>query len=396
MRNPSWITIQLVALLSLEVGCGRHDRSSSSRLASIRNGPVEHAQPLKMITASTPISVSSSEMGYAGSVLQIDTLPVGNQFAPKLALSYTSSMTEVGIAGLGWSLAGVNSISRCASQILFDGKSNAIEWTNADSWCMDGKKLLLISGIADTDGAEYRFYLDDKTKVTYQSGHFEVSKKSGERLVFGETEASREDGLNGAFLSYNLNRQLDRSGNSVDFIYAKEGGRLFLDQVQYGGNADFNRPHYRTISFQYEKPDVSVPRYIAGQKYEADRLLKSITVGNDEKVSWTYRLHHERKTPAAFPVLVAVDQCFKVLECTPKTTFEYDLPDTISVTESPEFIWPEFGTQSSLTWAPDKSARAFVDLNGDGYPDILGITRTAINFKTSYSLRTTSRPLELT
>jgi hypothetical protein len=292
-------------------------------------------------------------------------------------------MTEIGIAGLGWSLSGISSITRCASQKIFDGVAKVIDWTDSDSWCMDGKKLLIVSGTAGSEGAEYRYFLDDKTKIVYKSSHFEVTKMSGERLIFGETETSREDGLNGAFLSYYLNRILDRSGNAVDYIYAKEGGRLFLDQVRYGGNFDFNKPHYRTVSFQYETPAASVARYIAGQKYQADRLLKSVTVGSDDKVSWIYRLHHERKTPADQAILIAVDQCFKDLECTPKTSFDYDAPEAITVSETPGFLWPEFGTQSSLTWAYDKSARAFVDLNSDGYPDVLGIRKKEINV--SYS-----------
>jgi hypothetical protein len=59
-----------------------------------------------------------------------------------------SSLAGNGILGVGWSLGGVSAITRCAATIEQDGisGSRAIKLTNADRFCLDGQRLMLVSG----------------------------------------------------------------------------------------------------------------------------------------------------------------------------------------------------------------------------------------------------------
>ena len=57
-----------------------------------------------------------------------------------------------GIAGVGWSLGGLSAITRCPRTKAQDGAWGAIEYTDDDRFCLDGKRLTLFN-IASGDGA---------------------------------------------------------------------------------------------------------------------------------------------------------------------------------------------------------------------------------------------------
>jgi RHS repeat-associated protein len=343
--------------------------------------PYIHPEANTKLVGSVPVTVQASELGYAGASLQFDTLPVGNNFSPRLGLSYSSSQFEDSLAGTGWNLSGLSTISRCPSQKVFEGVDRTIDWSDADAYCYDGKKLLLVKGQAGNDGAEYRLYLDDQKKIVRINDHFEVLTRSGERLVFGHSAQNRVIGPTGTVFSYHLDKILDSSGNSIEISYENDGNHLFASRVLYGGNDIFLKPHYREITFHYEISSSPVKRYIAGLKMEAGRILKEVKIGNvGGGTMFSYRLHHEAQGQAGQNILVAVDQCFKDLKCIPKTSFDYDVTKDIQLNEENAYIWTDYAPLKNLAWAPDKSARTFVDLNNDGYIDLLALRKDTISY----------------
>lgn len=83
-------------------------------------------------------------------------LPPGvKSVAPQLNLIYSSNSTN-GIAGYGWSLSGVSSISRIGRNIEKDGSLKNIELNYNDLFQFNGQRLVLLSGEYGKDGAIYK------------------------------------------------------------------------------------------------------------------------------------------------------------------------------------------------------------------------------------------------
>ena len=81
-------------------------------------------------------------------------LPPGvKSVAPQINLVYTSGAGN-GIAGYGWSLSGITSISRMSRTIEKDGEVKGIQLDNTDFFSFNGQRLLLKSGTYGANGAE--------------------------------------------------------------------------------------------------------------------------------------------------------------------------------------------------------------------------------------------------
>ena len=82
-------------------------------------------------------------------------LPPGvKSVAPQINLVYTSGAGN-GIAGYGWNLSGITSISRVGKNIDKDGKAESISLTYNDYYSFNGQRLILKSGEYGKDGSEY-------------------------------------------------------------------------------------------------------------------------------------------------------------------------------------------------------------------------------------------------
>src|SRR4029077_17562705 len=111
------------------------------------------------------------------------------------SLSYNSQSGN-GIVGVGWSLLGLLSIGRCPKTVVQDGVSGAVTFANTDRFCLDGQRLVAISGTYGADGTEYRTEVDGFSRIishgTAGNGPawFEVHTKSGQIMQFGNTTDS--------------------------------------------------------------------------------------------------------------------------------------------------------------------------------------------------------------
>ena len=82
-------------------------------------------------------------------------LPPGvKSVAPQINLVYTSGSGN-GIAGYGWNLSGITSISRMSRTIEKDGGIKGIQLDDTDYFSFNGQRLLLKSDPYGSGGAEY-------------------------------------------------------------------------------------------------------------------------------------------------------------------------------------------------------------------------------------------------
>lgn len=226
-----------------------------------------HAQPARDL-ASDAVGASAGvfrvdESGQATYSISIAVPPGTAGVAPTLSLDY-SSQAGTGVLGKGWRIGGHSSIERCrktreAGDYVSPGgfglpASNPfvtappVDFSRDDVFCLDGQRLLLVSGTYGANGAVYKPELDPFTRVTSRNGnnsasastytgpqYFTVERKDGSISEYGNSTDSRIErnqcggstGLACAISAWALNRVEDSTGNYLTHHYTK-----FLDGVQ--------------------------------------------------------------------------------------------------------------------------------------------------------------------
>ena len=112
--------------------------------------------------------------------------------------------------GVGWSLSGLSSITRCPRTKVHDGVVGSVNFDLNDRYCLDGQRLLAINGADGGHGIEYRTEAEEFSKVTSFAeagatngpGSFVVKTKSGLTLEFGKTASSRVEAQGGSASQY--------------------------------------------------------------------------------------------------------------------------------------------------------------------------------------------------
>ena len=143
---------------------------------------------------SLPGTFDVSASGAATYDIAIAVPPGTAGMVPSLKFSY-SSQNGNGILGVGWSLSGLLSITRCAPSLVQDGVRGGITYTSADRFCMDGQRLVAISGTYGADGTQYRTEVDGFSEIISHGSvgtgpaWFEVHTKAGQIMQFGNTTA---------------------------------------------------------------------------------------------------------------------------------------------------------------------------------------------------------------
>src|SRR4029453_8494992 len=115
--------------------------------------PVVQAQIT--VGGSTPGSFRVTERGAAEYRIPIQAPPALGSMEPRLALAYNSQAGN-GLLGVGWNLEGLSAITRCPRTMAQDGVRGGVNHDANDRYCLDGQRLMVISGSYGADGAEYR------------------------------------------------------------------------------------------------------------------------------------------------------------------------------------------------------------------------------------------------
>ena len=165
--------------------------------------------PVAYAVSGNPIVSGTGDLGYlpgSGEVsaqgaytytipLEVPAGRVGMQ--PALALTYSSGAGN-GILGVGWSLSGLSTISRCGQTLSTDGQVKGIHLTDSnagavasDRFCLDGKKLVAINGIYGQLGTEYRTEEDSYAKIVATAAPSGVAKAANEPQFVVQTKAAR-------------------------------------------------------------------------------------------------------------------------------------------------------------------------------------------------------------
>ncbi len=277
-----------------------------------------------------PGEFSVSPGGAAKYDIPIEVPPGTASMQPNLSIKY-SSQGKNGLLGVGWSLGGLSSISRCQATIAQDDFNGGIKLDGDDRFCLDGRRLVAINGTAGADGTEYRTEIDSFAKiVSYgQSGsgpaYWKVWTKSGRIIEYGNTDdSSLEAQGNDSILRWSVNKITDAVGNYLNVTYIEDagvGGRR-PDRIDYAGNESVGTSPQLSVRFEYgDRTDV-INKYISGSKITTSKRLVSVKTYENENLVKEYRLVYEYGAATKRSRIKDITEC-GAYDCKPATTLTW-------------------------------------------------------------------------
>jgi hypothetical protein len=290
--------------------------------------------------------------------------------APALTLDY-SSQGGNGIIGMGWSLGGLPAIGRCPRTMVQDGVVGAVNYDANDRFCLDGQRLIVISGTYGADGAEYRTEVETFNRIishgTAGTGpaSFEVHTKSGQVMYFATTTDSRPlTQTGGTARSWQLSSIQDSKGNYLNVQYTNDAanGQAYPINISYTGSSAAGLAPYNSVQLVYQtRPDIT-PIYHAGSVTRSTVRLTNIQTFAGSTLVGNYVLAYEQGPGSLRSRVTSIKLCAADGSCLPATTFAWTNGGTGTFTQFNQVLPKNLGLDST----------AFVgDFNGDGKADFI-------------------------
>lgn len=235
--------------------------------------------------------------------LAIASPPGIKSVGPQVSLEYISGSGN-GIAGYGWGISGISTISRTGRTIEKDGEVKAAQLDYTDYYSFNGQRLILKSGEYGKDGAEYvtEKYSNIKIKsVGAFTGagwqgpdHWEVTFEDGSQAWYGTGVFGNQSRTT---VEYNIDKWRDAQGNTIRYTYesaweAGEGGVSRLILIAWGGNEVIGTAPYNMIQFIYNDRDLKEQSYNQGLKYNQSKLLSEIKVNSSQGLFKRYGIEY--------------------------------------------------------------------------------------------------------
>ncbi|KYF79230.1 hypothetical protein BE11_38100 [Sorangium cellulosum] len=226
---------------------------------------------------------------------------------PELAVAYDSGNGGEGLFGVGFSLRGLSTISRCGSDYAHDDRYRGVEIDSHDRYCLDGARLELV---VDKGGTrEYRTLPDSHQKVTATVGaggevtSWEVRRSSGRIATYGDSNDSRRMATGGHVLAWGIRREADRWGNGVVYTYDNLLAAAGYTEVFSIRRIDYtDHPTLvpdKTVEFVYKDWTPSSPAYLHEMAISHSRRVDKIRVqfkdppGMQPRTVRVYRFDYE-------------------------------------------------------------------------------------------------------
>jgi hypothetical protein len=337
---------------------------------------------------ATPGQFAVSESGAATYSIPLAVPPGTSGLAPKLALSY-SSQAGNGMLGMGWSMSGLSIISRCPRTLPQDGVRGSVTLNSDDRFCLDGQRLMAVSGTYGNGGTEYRTEREGFARiVSYGSAGngpawFKVWTKSGQIMEYGNTEDSRIEAQgNVTAVLWALNRVADTKSNYFTVTYIEENvnGTFYPQRIDYTGNAAAGLASNNSVQFVYEaKPDME-QRYVApnSSSRQTVRLTAARTYSGANLVK-EYRVSYALSVSTQRSRATSIRECDGANVCLPSISLTWQ-DGNATMTEIPSLS--NLGAGYGYT-NQDRFPVLIGDWNGDGKTDIGRVIENGIYFYAS-------------
>jgi len=278
------------------------------------------------------LSVSNS--GTANYTLSIATPPGIKSVAPQVSLNYSSSGNN-GMAGYGWNISGVSSISRIQSRIDLDKNIDAVDFDSEDRFALDGQRFIIKTGTYGTAGATYQTENSSNLKIEsfgtfsyagitnpYGPAYFVVTFPDGTHAEYGNSTDSK------GISEYLINKWIDSQGNYIQYTYTTDQNTKFISQIKWGSNTNVSTNYFNTINFYYKARTRAEYSYINGQKVATNKLLDRIEVSANGTLFRKYIITHEN-IAANYQRVKQIQEFNGVLEAANPVVFNYGKRDVV-------------------------------------------------------------------
>ncbi len=242
------------------------------------------------------------EQTVSPSGAMVYSIPIGVasgwNLTPSIALTYNSQGGN-GIAGYGWEITGVPSITTRNHNYYYDSAIQPASYYSLSvKYSLDGMPLVQSESVVD--GYEMSTARGNvQVRAVRATGsqsvrYFEVLFPDGTMGRFGfEGNTSRNR-------TYPLTLLTDRNGNEITFSYTLTSGVYYLDSVNYGASGSSE------IRFTYsQRSDTGAPGYsaLASVQYPVKLLTRVESLDGGEEL-YRYTLTH--KTSAGVSLLSSI------------------------------------------------------------------------------------------
>ena len=359
-------------------------------------------------------SFSVSDDGEARYQIPLWVPPGRAGVEPSLVLSYGSGGGN-GPLGVGWSLAGGSSISRCRRTLAQDGMNAAVDFSADDAFCLDGQHLVRVGTIGTGTDVEFRPEQSPGTRVVMHSDQagpsfFDVYTRDGRISVYGSPPGgppsnSRLDGKRVAIasaggatdavttthasarLSWAVSEVRDRAGNNLRWSYkittsvgpsGEQHSEQLPTEISYtgfsGNSAQASAaPATRKVTFVYEPRTDREFSFVSGFGLKStERLQAIVMLGPGLEAAGAshitqlrrYNLTYDNFSVSRRSLLGSVQECDGSGICRVPVVFQWELGCGIGTLTSPERI----GT--GCDHGSDANPSPFEDIDL-GLPDVM-------------------------
>lgn len=348
-------------------------------------------------------TLAVSESGGATYSVPIAVPPGTAGMMPNLSLGYDSQRGS-GIVGVGWSLNGFSAIRRCAQTRAQDTSAlsnGRVGFDANDRFCLDGQRLMAVTGTYGADLTEYRTEIEGFKKVISRGtagtgpSWFEVRLPSGRVLEYGNTPDSKVLATGKTSVRvWALNKITDTKGNYLTISYDNNTatGTYYPTAINYTGNAVAGLATYASVQFSYaDRPATDqVTAYIAGSSVKLTKRLSEIKTYTGGTQVLSYKLGYETAANTATGVsrLVSVQMCDAANLCQPATTFTWSnapgdtftfgtwqmwlaAPGAVVTSKPVTSAYGSYSSGSQKTTNPGSRPNNEGDIDGDGRADAL-------------------------
>ena len=353
------------------------------------------------LTPTAPTG-NSTEVGITEGQLDVSltggatyTIPIMvpqgiNGVAPQLSLTYNSQDGN-GVAGFGWNISGISSISKTTLTKYHDGTINAIDFQGNSRYVIDGQRLMLknTSDVYGGNGTEYQTENFSNIKITsygvspygpqYGPAYFIVQYPDGSVAKYGANDYY----LSTTQVNWYIESWTNPQGLKIAYGYGSNGSNLFISTIHYSfssSNVSLNK-----IDFIYKERQRAESGYIGNGGFANTKILSEIKVYANNVGYRNYVLEHNANS-------LGYERLVKITEKSGDGTKSYN-PTIFSYTDTttlPNELFKALPTVPINLGNINSQNTATVsgDFDADGKTDLILYPITGVNAKKKYYLYT--------
>ena len=317
-----------------------------------------------------PAELAVTPSGALSYTLPIVVPPGTRGAEPRLALAYGSQAGN-GLFGVGWSLSGLSAITRCAATVAHDGVRAGVDFSGSDRFCLDGQRLMVVSGSYGANGSVYRTAKETFAHITAHGragggpAYFVVRNKDGQVLSYGATADSRVEGAGRAdVLTWSLSTIADRRGNTVAFKYIESGSSSRPQRIDYTQNSKTGVKPFASVRFVYASRPDTFSGFVGGVEVSSNQIATQIQTYVGNKLLRDYRLRYDASPASGRSRLRSVQVCAESL-CYPASRFDW------TAGKAGWGAQIDTGRAAGEAVGPTGNRSLPIDVNGDGKTDLV-------------------------